>query len=43
MPWWLEKQEKKAVVVDVIIPSDSNIGKKEHEKLKKYEGLKEEL
>lgn len=28
---------KKKVVVDVAIPSDSNIGKKEHKKLEKYQ------
>ena len=39
----VDKQEKKAVMVDVAITSDSNIRKKEHEKLKKYQGLKEEL
>ena len=39
----INKQQKKAVVIDVAIPSDSNIRKKEHEKLKKYQGLKEEL
>ena len=31
----VNKQEKKVVVVDVTIPSESNIRKKEHEKLKK--------
>ena len=30
-------------MVDVTIPSDGSIRKKEHEKLKKYQGLKEEL
>ncbi len=39
----IDKQQKKAVVIDVAIPSDSNIRKKEHEKLEKYQGLKEEL
>ncbi|XP_041652507.1 uncharacterized protein LOC121515677 [Cheilinus undulatus] len=34
---------KTAVVIDVAIPSDSNIREKEHEKLEKYQGLKEEL
>lgn len=29
----VDKQQKTAVVVDVAIPSDSNIKKKEHEKL----------
>ncbi|XP_015256200.1 PREDICTED: programmed cell death 1 ligand 1-like [Cyprinodon variegatus] len=38
----IDKQQKKAVVIDVAIPSDSNIKKKEHEKLEKYQGLKEE-
>ena len=28
-----DKQQKKAVVIDVAIPSNSNIRKKEHEKL----------
>ena len=37
------KQQRKAVVIDVAIPSDSNIKKKEHEKLEKYQGLREEL
>ena len=39
----IDKQQKKAVVIDVAIPSDSNIRKKEHEKLEKYQGLKKEL
>lgn len=38
-----DKQEKVAVAVDVAVPLDSNISKKEHEKLKKYQGPKEEL
>ena len=39
----VDKHHKTAVVIDVVIPSDSNIRKKEHEKLEKYQGLKEEL
>lgn len=39
----IDKQQKKAAVIDVAIPTDSNIKKKEHEKLEKYQGLKEEL
>ncbi len=35
----VDRQWKKAAVMDVAIPSDSNIKKKEHEKLKKYQGL----
>ena len=31
------------MVVDVAIPRDGNIRKKEHKKLEKYQGLKEEL
>ena len=36
----VDKQEKRAVVVDVAI--SSKIRKKEHEKIKRYQGLKEE-
>ena len=36
----VNKQNKKAIVVDVTIPCDSNIRKKEQEKLKEYQGLK---
>ena len=39
----VEKQDKKVVVVDVTNPSESNKRKKEHGKLEKYQGLKEEL
>ena len=39
----VDKQEKKVVVVNVAIQSDSNIRKKEQKKLEKYQGLKEEL
>ncbi|XP_076747453.1 uncharacterized protein LOC143421715 [Maylandia zebra] len=39
----VDKQKKTAVVIDVAVPNDSNIGKKEHEKLEKYQGLREEL
>ena len=38
-----DKRDKKAVLVDVPIPSDSNIRKEEHKKFEKYKGLKEEL
>ena len=39
----VDKHQRTAVVVDVAILRDGNIRKKEHEKLKKYEGLKAEL
>ncbi len=39
----VDKEQRKAVVVDIAIPSDCNIRKKEHEKLEKYQGLREEL
>ncbi|XP_051924320.1 uncharacterized protein LOC127602290 [Hippocampus zosterae] len=39
----IDKGKRKAVVVDVAVPSDGNIRKKEHEKLEKYQGLREEL
>ena len=39
----VDKHQRTAVMVDVAIQSDGNIIKKEHEKLKKYQGLKEEL
>lgn len=34
----MDKQRKKAVVINVATPSDSNIKEKEHEKLEKYQG-----
>lgn len=37
----VDKQRKKATVITV--PSDSNFRKKEHNKLDKYQGMKEEL
>ena len=39
----VDKDQKTAVMIDVALPSDSNIRKKECEKLEKYQGLKEEL
>ena len=39
----VDKHQRTAVVVDVAIPSDGNIREKEHEKLEKYQGLKEAL
>ncbi|KAK1798039.1 hypothetical protein P4O66_000539 [Electrophorus voltai] len=39
---FVDKQQKSAVVIDVSIPSDCNIRKKEHKKLEEYQGLKEE-
>ena len=39
----VNKPNMKAVVVEVTIPSDSSIMKKEHEKLAKYQRLKEKL
>ena len=38
-----DNQEKEAVIVDVAIPADSNIRKKEQENIEKYQGLKEQL
>ncbi|KAF7642863.1 hypothetical protein LDENG_00249420 [Lucifuga dentata] len=38
-----DKKQKRAVVIDVAVPADSNIRKKEHQKIEKYQGLKEEL
>ncbi|TWW53461.1 uncharacterized protein LOC130519722 [Takifugu flavidus] len=39
----VDKHQKTVVVIDVAIPNDGNIRKKEHEKLEKYRGLKEEM
>ncbi|XP_026569414.1 C2 domain-containing protein 2 [Pseudonaja textilis] len=39
----VDKDQKSAVVIDTAVPSDSNIRKKQCEKLEKYQGLKEEL
>lgn len=39
----IDKEQKIAVVTDVAMTSDSNIWKKEYNKLEKYKGLKEEL
>lgn len=37
------KDQKTAVVADVVMPNDSNLRKKEYEKLENYQGLREEL
>lgn len=37
------KEQKRAVIIDVAILADSNIRKKEHEKAKKNQVLKEQL
>ncbi|KAF7654704.1 hypothetical protein LDENG_00066000, partial [Lucifuga dentata] len=39
----VDKEQKRAVVIDVAVPADSNIKKKGHKKIEKYQGLKEEL
>ena len=39
----VDKHHRTAVVVDVAIPCEGNIRKKEHKKLEKYQGLKEGL
>ena len=39
----IDKQKKESVVIDIAVPSDSNIKQKEYEKLEKYQELKEEL
>ena len=39
----VDKERKRAVVIDVAIPADANIRKKEHEKVDKYQGLREQL
>ncbi|KAF7642433.1 hypothetical protein LDENG_00258010 [Lucifuga dentata] len=36
----VDKQQKRAVVIDVAVPADSNIRKKEHQKIQKYQGLR---
>lgn len=38
-----DKQQKRAVVIDVEISADSNIWKEELEKIEKWQGLKEQL
>ena len=38
-----DKTTKKALIIDVSCPVDTNIGKKEREKVGKYAGLKGEL
>ena len=39
----VDKQKKGAIVINIAVLSDSNIKKKEYEKLEKYQRLKEEL
>lgn len=39
----INKDQKIAVMIDITVPNDSNIRKKEYEKLDKYQGLKEKL
>ena len=39
----VDKHQKKAIVIDVATPNSKNIRKKEHKKLEKYQGLKEDL
>lgn len=38
----VDEGRKTAVVIDVVVPTDSNIRKEEDEKLEKYHSLKEE-
>ena len=39
----VNRHQKTAVLIDVAILSNSNIRKKEHKKLEKYQELKEKL
>ena len=39
----IDKLQEKAVVLDVAIPGNNKIKKKEHKKLKNYQGLKENM
>jgi len=39
----VNKLQKKAVVMDVAIPSDRNIEEEKHKKLEKYQGQNEEV
>ncbi|KAF7643158.1 hypothetical protein LDENG_00244290 [Lucifuga dentata] len=39
----VDKEQKRTILIDVAVPADSNIRKKEHQKIQKYQGLKEEL
>ena len=46
--YWLtivmvDKEQKRAGVIDVAIPANSYTGKKEHEKMEKYQKMKEQL
>lgn len=36
----VDTDQKKAVAIDVVVPSNSNIKKEDYEKLEKYQGLK---
>lgn len=39
----LEKEKKKCIIIDVAIPGDNRIRKKEKEKIEKYQELKNEI
>ena len=39
----IDNQKKEAVVIDIAVPSDSNIKKKEYEKMEKYQGTGEDV
>lgn len=39
----VEKEQQRAAVIDVEIPADFNMRKKEHEKGEEYQGLKAQL
>lgn len=39
----VNKADKKAVMIDVVVPNNSTVSKKEHTKLEKYHSLREQL
>lgn len=39
----VDKKQKTLMVIDALVTSDTNINKKEYEKLENYLGMKEEL
>ena len=39
----VEKESKKALIIDIASPGDCNVGEKESEKIEKYQDLKREI
>ena len=37
--FWIDKKERKGVIIDIVVPADVRVGEKESEKVENYRDL----